>query len=183
MRDSKVRRECLGQVVSLVEACLPDSLSETAGNLAVLPTRCSADKSPRYKVHIDALHPQSRGQGVADRASGGNDGLQRSSGLSASRPSNGPRPSHGKSDANGTVSASDTNSRMLAMETPKPMLLVSVSTLPTLSCGEFIAVSVENCGESPATVMPHSSSQPKKKGVLACNIHGAAMQHKPLMAS
>ena len=41
---------------------------------------------------------------------------------------------------------------------PKPMLLTSVSTLPTACGGAFCAVSAENCGESPATVMPHSSS-------------------------
>ena len=41
---------------------------------------------------------------------------------------------------------------------PKPMLLTSVSTLPTACGGALAAVSAENCGESPATVMPHSSS-------------------------
>ena len=45
------------------------------------------------------------------------------------------------------------------MEMPKPMLLVSVSTLPTACGGALRAVRVENCGESPDTVTPHTSSQ------------------------
>ena len=45
------------------------------------------------------------------------------------------------------------------MEMAKPMLLVSVSTLPTAWGGALRAVSVENWGESPATVMPHRISQ------------------------
>ncbi len=45
------------------------------------------------------------------------------------------------------------------MEIAKPMLLVSVSTLPTACGGALRAVRVENCGESPETVMPQSTSQ------------------------
>ena len=78
----------------------------------------------------------------------------------AHSPSAGPIASQGSRALRLMVCASETNSRMLAMEMPKPMLFVSVSTLPTACGGALRAVRVENCGESPETVMPHSSSQP-----------------------
>ena len=41
-----------------------------------------------------------------------------------------------------------------------PPQLASVSTLPTAWGGALRAVSAESCGESPATVIPQSTSQP-----------------------
>ena len=72
---------------------------------------------------------------------------------------------------------------MLTTEIAKPMQLVKVSTLPTTAGGAFCAVSVENCGESPATVAPHNSSQAKNSGSGAASISGAARQHRALVAS
>ena len=66
---------------------------------------------------------------------------------------------------------------------PKPMLLTSVSTLPTACGGAFTAVSAENCGESPATVMPHSSSHSPNSRSGACSSQGATAQHRPLQPS
>ncbi len=72
---------------------------------------------------------------------------------------------------------------MLTMEIAKPMLLTRVSRLPTASRGAFIAVSVENCGESPTTVVPQVASQSAKRRSPASSISGASRQQAPLAAS
>ena len=61
---------------------------------------------------------------------------------------------------------------MLTTEMAKPRQLVKVSTLPTTGAGALRAVSAENCGESPATVQPHTSSQATNRGAGACSIQG-----------
>jgi hypothetical protein len=56
----------------------------------------------------------------------------------------------------GTQSVSATNNKMLNVLMENPMQLVSVNTVPTACGGALRAVKVENCGESPATLMPHT---------------------------
>ena len=61
------------------------------------------------------------------------------------------------------------------------MLLTSVSTLPTACAGAWLEVSADSCGESPATVMPHSASQAANRASCACSSHGASRQQAPLI--
>jgi hypothetical protein len=105
------------------------------------------------------------------------------SGLSIHSPITGPSASHGSTCASGHACAARTNSSMLTTEMAKPMQLLKVSTLPTTAGGAFCAVSVENWGESPETVAPHSSIQAMNSGSGATSISGAARQQAPLAAS
>ena len=101
----------------------------------------------------------------------------------ARMPSNGPSPSQGKSVPKACRCASVVNSSMLTIEMAKPILLVSVSTLPTACCGALLAVKAENCGESPGAVMPHISNQTANQASDASINQGASTQHTPLMAN
>jgi hypothetical protein len=58
----------------------------------------------------------------------------------------------------GTQSVSATNIMMLSVLMENPMQFVSVNTVPTACGGAFRAVKVENWGESPATLTPHTKS-------------------------
>ena len=77
----------------------------------------------------------------------------------AHKPKAGPSAKPVSNQPKGNQSVSATNSKMLKVLMAKPMLLVSVSTLPTACGGALRAVSVENCGESPATLMPQTNNQ------------------------
>lgn len=99
----------------------------------------------------------------------------------AQMPSRGPKLSQGSNWASPTVAESEVNNSMLTIEMPNPMQLVRVRTLPTAWGGALLAVSVENCGESPATVMPQTMSQTHIHGNGADISHGANKQQSPLM--
>ena len=72
---------------------------------------------------------------------------------------------------------------MVATDSAKPMLLTSVSTLPTSARGALVAVRALNCGESPETVAPHSSSHGAQSHSGASSNHGASSAQAPLQAS
>ena len=98
----------------------------------------------------------------------------------AQMPSSGPNPNQGKSMAKSCEVARLVNSSMLTMEVPKPIQVVSVRTLPTACGGALLAVSVENCGESPAAVMPHTMSHVIMISSGAEISQGESKQHRLL---
>ncbi len=72
---------------------------------------------------------------------------------------------------------------IVSTDSAKPMLLTSVSTLPSSARGALAAVSALNCGESPDTVVPHSSSQGAHNQSGASSSQGATSPQAPLQAS
>ena len=58
------------------------------------------------------------------------------------------------------------------------MQLVKVSTLPTACLGALLAVSVENCGESPAAVMPQKANQSKNQQRRSGKFQPPSMPHQ-----
>ena len=95
-------------------------------------------------------------------------------------PRSGPKPNHGRRVAKSCQVARLVNSSMLTIEVPKPIQLDRVRMLPTACGGALLAVSVENCGESPAAVMPHTMSHVIMISSGAEISQGASKQHSPL---
>ena len=72
---------------------------------------------------------------------------------------------------------------MLTMVIEKPMQLTIVSAEPISAFGALSAFGAENCGESPATVIPQIRRKNRNTGVGAENRNGEIKQQNPEIVS
>lgn len=101
----------------------------------------------------------------------------------AMSPAMGPKARIGNNQRVSTWCSTKLKSWMLTMVIENPMQFTIVSAEPTEPGGALSAFNEENCGESPATVIPQMMRKRRKSAVGTSKRNGDTMQHTPEMAS